>query len=128
MQRDNFRRARLMCSAAAVALALPALAHAEAANFNIPAQSLGSALKAFSLQSQYSLVAPPDIVDAKTTAGVTQSAEPEIALAALLQGTGLSYRRDGDTFLIVRASDPQSGSAAGDGADNGTVQALIVTA
>jgi iron complex outermembrane receptor protein len=28
----------------------------------------------------------------------------------------------------VRASDPQSGSAAGDGADSGTVQALIVTA
>jgi len=127
MQRDNFRRARLMCSAAAVALVMPALAHAEAASFNIPAQSLGSALKEFSLQSQYSLVAPPDIVDAKTTAGVTQSAEPEIALAALLQGTGLSYRRDGDTFLIVRASDPQSGSAAGDGAE-GTVQALIVTA
>jgi iron complex outermembrane recepter protein len=127
MQRDNFRRARLMCSAAAVALVMPALAHAEAANFNIPAQSLGSALKEFSLQSQYSLVAPPDIVDAKTTAGVTQSAEPEIALAALLQGTGLGYRRDGDTFLIVRASDPQSGSAAGDGAE-GTVQALIVTA
>jgi outer membrane receptor protein involved in Fe transport len=128
MQRDNFRRARLMCSAAAVALVMPALAHAEAANFNIPAQSLGSALKEFSVQSQYSLVAPPDIVDAKTTAGVTQSAEPEIALAALLQGTGLSYRREGDTFLIVRASAPQSGSAAGDGADNGTVQALIVTA
>ena len=41
----------------------------------------------------------------------------EIALAQLLDGTGLTYRRNGDTFLIVSASDPQSGSAAGDGAD-----------
>jgi outer membrane receptor protein involved in Fe transport len=124
---NTIRRARLMCSAAAMALVMPALAHAEAANFNIAPQSLSSALKEFSLQSQFSLVAPPDVVDAKITRGVSQSAEPEVALAALLEGTGLSYRRDGDTFLIVRASDPQSGSAAGDGAE-GTVQALIVTA
>jgi hypothetical protein len=96
MQRKEFRRARLMCSAAAVALVMPALAHAEATSFNIPAQSLTSALKEFGVQSQYSIVAPPDVIDAKTTAGVRQSVEPEIALAALLQGTGLSFRRDGD--------------------------------
>ncbi|MGE5501826.1 MAG: TonB-dependent receptor domain-containing protein, partial [Ignavibacteriales bacterium] len=117
---------RLLCGAAAMALALPMAAHAEVANFNIAAQPLSSALKEFSIQSQYSLVAPPDVIAAKTTAGVSESAEPEIALAALLQGTGLSYRREGNTFLIVGADAPQSGSAAGDGA--GTVEALIVTA
>jgi hypothetical protein len=67
---NTIRRARLMCSAAAMALVMPALAHAEAANFNIAPQSLSSALKEFSLQSQFSLVAPPDVVDAKITRGV----------------------------------------------------------
>ena len=46
----------------------------------------------------------------------------------MLDGTGLTYRANGDTFVIVSASDPQSGSAAGDGADRARSQALIVTA
>jgi outer membrane receptor protein involved in Fe transport len=127
MQRSKFSRARLMCSAAAMALALPLAAHVQAAEFNIAAQPLTSALKEFGMQSQYTIVAQPDVVATKTSRGVSQSAEPEIALAALLEGTGLDYRREGDTFLIVRADAPQSGSAAGGGAD-GTVEALIVTA
>ena len=126
MPNNNIRRARLMCGAAAIAMLLPLSARAESTQFNIAAQPLTSALKEFGIQSQYSIVAPPDVIDAKRTGGVSQSLEPEVALAALLQGTGLSYRREGETFLIVKAdTGPQSGSAAGDGAE---VEALIVTA
>jgi iron complex outermembrane receptor protein len=126
MKRSNSGRVRLMYGAAVMALAMPLAAHAEATNFNIAAQSLTGALKEFGLQSRYTVVAQPDVVSSKVTRGVSQSAEPEIALAALLQGTGLDYRRDGDTFLIVKAdTGPQSGSAAGGGAE---VEALIVTA
>ena len=48
MQRSKF----LLCGAAAIALALPLSAHAEAAEFNIAAQPLTSALKEFGVQSQ----------------------------------------------------------------------------
>jgi len=126
MSRSISGRERLMYSVAVMALAMPLAAHAEVANFNIEAQPLTGALKEFGLQSRYTVVAQPDVVSAKRSRAVSQSAEPEVALAALLQGTGLGYRRDGDTFLIVKAAaDPQSGSAAGDGAE---VEALIVTA
>jgi iron complex outermembrane receptor protein len=128
MRKSEPRRARLMSGAAAVALLLPTLANAQAANFNIAAQPLTSALKEFGLQSQFTVVAQPDVVARKATLGVSQSAEPEVALTALLAGTGLSYRRESDTFLIVQAGEggsPQSGSAAGGGAE---VEGLIVTA
>ncbi|HEX6858818.1 MAG TPA: TonB-dependent receptor, partial [Caulobacteraceae bacterium] len=125
MQRSNIRRARLMCGAAAVALALPFSTAASAAEFNIAPQSLTSALKEFGIQSQVTIVAQPDMVATKRTNGLSRSADPEVALAALLEGTGLSYRREADTYLIVKADGPQSGSAAGGGAE---VEALIVTA
>jgi outer membrane receptor protein involved in Fe transport len=87
------------------------------------------ALNVFSEQSGRAVLLKPELANALTSKGVDGSLEPEIALAEMLQGTGLTYRKTGDTFLIVEggSSDPQSGSAAGDGAD-GTVEALIVTA
>ncbi|MGE5566841.1 MAG: TonB-dependent receptor domain-containing protein [Parcubacteria group bacterium] len=120
---------RLMCGAAAIAiLSFAATAQAEERPFAIEPQSLSTALAEFGAQSGHAVMAPMNLLDAKTTRGFSRSAEPEIALAQLLDGTGLTYRKTGDTFAIVSASDPQSGSAAGDGADAGTVQALVVTA
>jgi outer membrane receptor protein involved in Fe transport len=118
----------LLSGAAAAALLICAsAAQAEDMALNIAPQSLGDALNEFAVQSKHSVVFAPGLVAAKTTRGVTAAPTVELALAQLLDGTGLSYRNNGDTFLIVSASDPQSGSAAGDGAD-GTVAALIVTA
>ncbi|MGE5502131.1 MAG: TonB-dependent receptor domain-containing protein, partial [Ignavibacteriales bacterium] len=120
---------RLMCGAAAIAiLSFAAAAQAEERPFAIEPQSLSTALAEFGAQSGHAVMAPMNLLDAKTTRGFSRSAEPEIALAQLLDGTGLTYRKTGDTFAIVSASDPQSGSAAGDGADSGTVAALVVTA
>jgi outer membrane receptor protein involved in Fe transport len=123
------RYARLLCSAAVIALASGGAAFADDANFNIQPQSLNTALNAFSEQSAHPVLFKSDMALSKTSQGISGQADPEVALAQLLAGTGLSYRRAGDTFVIVEGgSDPQSGSAAGDGADSGTVEALIVTA
>ncbi len=117
----------LLCGAAALALtAFAGAANAEETAFNIQAQPLATALMAFGNQSGYAVMAPTGLMDAKTTRGVTRSAEPEVALAQLLDGTGLTFTRTGDTFAIVQGgSAPQDASAAGGGA---TVEALIVTA
>jgi len=125
MSRKNY--ARLLCSAAVIALASGTVAWADEASFNIAPQSLDTALNAFSEQSAHPVLFKSDMALAKRTQGVTGSSDPELALNQLLAGTGLTWKRAGDTFVIVGASDPQSGSAAGDGAE-GTVQALIVTA
>jgi len=126
MSRKNY--ARLLCSAAVIALASGTAAFAEDANFSIAPQSLDTALNAFSEQSAHPVLFKSDMAFAKRSPGITGSSDPELALNQLLQGTGLTWKRAGDTFVITDASDPQSGSAAGDGADQGTVQALIVTA
>jgi outer membrane receptor protein involved in Fe transport len=128
--RGRITHARLMCGAAMLALLSSgsvAVAQ-ESAKFNIAPQPLASALNEFAVQSPWPILYTSQMTGGKTTAGVNGETDPELALNTLLQGTGLSYRREGNTFLIVSASDPQSGSAAGDGADSGTVQALIVTA
>jgi len=113
---------------AALMLGSAAAAAAEPVKFDIAPQSLTAALNEFGVQSNHAVLFTTDLTGAKVTHGVSKEADPEIALAEMLDGTGLSFRRSGDAFLIVSASDPQSGSAAGDGADAGTVQALIVTA
>ncbi|MGE5566346.1 MAG: secretin and TonB N-terminal domain-containing protein, partial [Parcubacteria group bacterium] len=116
----------LLGGVAAAAL-LAGAARAEDIALNIAPQPLGDALNEFAVQSKHSVVFAPGLVAQKTSPGVTSAATAELALAELLDGSGLSYRRNGDTFLIVSASDPQSGSAAGDDAE-GTVAALVVTA
>jgi len=122
-------KTRLAGGAAFAALMLGGAAQAaEPVKFDIAPQSLTAALNEFGVQSNHAVLFTTDLTGAKVTHGVSKEADPEIALAEMLDGTGLSFRRSGDAFLIVSASDPQSGSAAGDGADQGTVQALIVTA
>ena len=116
---------RLMSGTALALLMLGSAAAAEPVKFDIAPQSLTAALNEFGVQSNQAVLFTTDLTGAKVTQGVSREAEPEIALAQMLDGTGLAYRRSGEAFLIVRADTPQSGSAAGDGAE---VEALIVTA
>ncbi|HEX6859929.1 MAG TPA: TonB-dependent receptor [Caulobacteraceae bacterium] len=117
---------RLMAGAAALVLITAAgEARAEGRAFDIAPQSLASALNQFGAQSDTAVLLKPDLAATKTTQGFRGEVNPEVALNTLLQGTGLTWRREGDTFLIVKADGPQSGSAAGGGAE---VEALIVTA
>ncbi|HEX6858586.1 MAG TPA: TonB-dependent receptor [Caulobacteraceae bacterium] len=114
-----------MGGAAGIAIAWSGAAAAEEASFSIAPQPLASALNEFSVQSKQSVLFTTDLAAAKASKGVSGEVDVAQALTALLDGTGLTYRRNGDTFLVVRADGPQSGSAAGGGAE---VEALIVTA
>ncbi len=120
------RCARLLCSAAIIAVLGAGAAQAAEAKFNISPQRLDQALSAFSEQSQQAVLLKPEIGHAKISPGVVGSLEPEAALTQMLRGTGLAFEKTGGAFLIVQAgeggSSPQSAGAGGD------VEALIVTA
>jgi len=124
-------RRALVCGAAVAAIltATPVFAAEQLANIDIPAQPMAQALNDLARQSGTNLLFTMDMVKGLQSKPLQVSATPEDAARMLLAGTDLTVMRDATGSLIVRsASDPQSGSAAGDGADQGTVQALIVTA
>jgi len=125
---NNRLKTLALTSCAVIALATAAHAQ-DTAKFDIAGGDLKTALQTFATQTSQEVLFSTDIVAGRRTKGVSAETDPQSALVALLDGTGLTYQRTPTgTLLVVRASDPQSGSAAGDGADAGTVQALIVTA
>jgi outer membrane receptor protein involved in Fe transport len=111
---------------ASLAMAPAAYAQEQITSFNIPEQPLATALLDLGRQAHISVAAPHEVVAGKTARSVQGDLSTRQALIALLDGSGLSYDFVGPT--AVRITAPQSGSAAGDGADSGTVQALVVTA
>ena len=121
-------RSHLLCGAAMFAvISLSGVAKAEdAVEFNIPPQSLETALNTFGVQSRHTVMFKPELAAGKVSAGVANASDPELALNELLAGTGLAWRKQGDLFLIVQqgegGSSPQSASAGN------AVEALIVTA
>ena len=132
MNSTKFRHALLgasaMISAAAVASAAYA-ADARQYDFDMPAQPLTLALKTFGATADQQLIFSERLVNGRTAPALKGAYTPDQALAMLLTGSGLTAdKTPGGVVTIRSASDPQSGSAAGDGADSGTVQALIVTA
>jgi outer membrane receptor protein involved in Fe transport len=125
---NNRLKTLAFTSCAIVALATAAHAQ-DKAKFDIAGGDLKTALQQFATQTSQEVLFSTDVVAGRRTQGITAETDPQTALVALLDGTGLTYQRTPTgTLLVVRATDPQSGSAAGDGADSGTVQALIVTA
>jgi iron complex outermembrane receptor protein len=126
--KTNRVRAMLLAGCAAIAMA-PAAALAEpgrSVHFSIPAQDLSASLNQFARQSEHQIVFSTVVATGRNAPELRGELAPEQALAMLLAGTDLTWRREGDAFMIVKAdADPQSGSAAGGGAE---VEALIVTA
>ncbi len=81
--------------------------------FNIPAQSLASALQRFMQQSGVQLSYPADLANGRTSGAVSGSMSAAEALSRLLAGTGLTYRFVSPTAITIERA-PQ--------AANGTVQ------
>ncbi len=82
----------------------PAPAYAQQVySFDIPAQDLGSALRAFARTSGLQVIYDGKALAGKRSAGYRQRGAPEVALKTLLRGTGLSYRRDGNIYVIAPA-------------------------
>lgn len=89
---------------------------AETVNFNIPSQSLPSALSTFARQAKLELVfAEPDF-DAVQTVAVVGRFRRERALELLLQGTGLRVGYgSGDSVIVQRAEPMETTGDAGIG-------------
>ncbi|AMG75126.1 TonB-dependent receptor [Sphingopyxis granuli] len=107
--------------------ATPAAARDSLVNYNIPAQPLGRALKDFGLQNGMTVMADTAVVRGKVTQGVKNRADPDTALRILLRGTGLTYRRDGNIFVVTpvrNAAQPRASAAEPAVADS----EIVVTA
>jgi len=117
-------RQTLMGGAAVCVVAAATPAFAEVQSFDIPAQPARTAIQEFGRQSGLQILASQTDVGDQRVPALKGDYEPREALRRLLVATNLRVASDdGRTVTLA----PQSGSAAGDGAD-GTVQALIVTA
>ncbi|MGE5501811.1 MAG: TonB-dependent receptor plug domain-containing protein, partial [Ignavibacteriales bacterium] len=129
LSRTNLRSALFTGVAMAAVISTAAAAQTGPVNFDIASGDLGQALGAYAKQSGVELFYQSRIVQGRSTQGLHGSFAPREGLDQLLKGTGLVLALDQSGAMVVReASDPQSGSAAGDGADQGTVAALVVTA
>src|SRR3546814_808931 len=102
-----------------------ALAREHVTSYSIAAQSLDRALRDFGVQSGVTLLVDAAIVDGKRTAGHSKRSDPETALRALLRGTGLGYRRDGDVFVVTREGNVTPLAAGGEIEDDNEI---VVTA
>jgi len=112
----------------AFALAAGGMAAAQTRDFDVPAGDLSVALDTYARQSGVQIIYRIADVSGVRSQGAKGALSSDEALAQLLEGTRFKIRRDpSGAIAIADASDPQSGSAAGDGAE-GTVQALVVTA
>lgn len=86
----------------------------ERVNFEVPAQSASSALNQFAEQADITLVFSEDTVSGVTVRRLQGSFTTQQGLAAMLEGTGLSWRTvDGRTISITRGDSRSSSSESG---------------
>lgn len=113
---------------------VPARAASHVVAFRIEAQSMAGALRDLALQAGVSIMADAALTQGKVAPRYVATSDVEVALTALLRGSGLSYRRRGAVF-VVRAgpsadtdTKPQSDQTAvvqQEPADSGVI---VVTA
>jgi outer membrane receptor protein involved in Fe transport len=96
--------------------------------YKIPPQSLDRALRDFGLQSGMTIMGESVIISGKSSGGFAQRADPETALKTLLKGTGLSYRRDGDVFVVTQSGNGGPAANAAPAAEAEVQDEIIVTA
>lgn len=116
----NLMRALLLTSAsvAMVATAAPTAAYAQEATYqiDIPAQSMGDALRALGKATKQNIVFNGSLVKGKRSAAVRGRMSASEALGRMLQGSGLNMSRgSGGGFVVVPGGN-------GSGAANGGTQ------
>lgn len=82
--------------------------HSEPRSFNIEAQDLGSALKAFAFQSNREIFFAPELTEGKQTHGVVGRYDDLDALKKILANTGLTYTITDSNAILVRDSSVSS--------------------
>lgn len=97
-------------TAFSMALALPFSAHvqAEEVNFNIPAQSLASALQALGTQSNMQVLYSADDVQGLRSQPVSGRLSPSQALSKMLVGTGVMFTVQDNTVTVRGRSSGNS--------------------
>lgn len=86
---------------ALVVMSAPAQAETrQVQQFDIPAQDLGGALRAFARVSGVQVIFDGKAVRGKRSEALRSRAGAEEALRELLRGTGLAYRRNGKIFIV----------------------------
>ena len=73
-----------------------------ASNFNIPAEDMDHALRAYMVQSGLQVFVPDDAIKGLRTNGVKGELTPDEALSRILSGTGLIVHREDGVVAVVR--------------------------
>jgi outer membrane receptor protein involved in Fe transport len=90
----------------------PAYAQEVTRTYNIEAQDLNSALRAFAMQTGRDVLYPPQIVAGKRSPGVHGQLTERQALEALLSGSGLRFEQTASNGFVLQ--DPDSPTQLGD--------------
>lgn len=104
-------RGRSLVGAIFLAGACPAYAQpvAPPASYDMPAQPLGTAIAALARQSGIAIIAPTELVEGRSAPALRGQFSPLEALQRLLEGTGLTVTRVGNS-LVVKAGNGESGA------------------
>ncbi|MGL3822666.1 TonB-dependent receptor domain-containing protein [Sphingopyxis sp. R3-92] len=87
-------------------------------------------MRDFGVQSGMTIMADGAVVTGKRTSGYSKRADPETALRTLLEGTGLSFRREGSIFVVTPSGKaaPAPGPSPTSAADVPSDSEIVVTA
>lgn len=80
--------------------------------FSISAQPLGTALNAFAEATGWQVSVSSELVDGRTSSGISGRRTPEEALQALLAGTGLTYRMTSTNAVMLVPGATRPGAAS----------------
>lgn len=106
-------RNALLISSAIICVATAMPAAAQTKSFDIPAQSVQSAVNQLGRQAEIQIIAARSVTRGARSNPVRGSMTVEQALSVMLQGTGLTYRQTGAQTYTVVASARSAGEAAG---------------
>ncbi|MFX5945232.1 STN domain-containing protein, partial [Acinetobacter baumannii] len=83
----------------------------------LPAQPLGTSLRAVADASGTNVIVSSALVDGKIAPALSGRFTPIEAISALLRGSGLRARLAGSSLIVERVPAPQDVSAEADGSD-----------
>ncbi|MGQ3297468.1 TonB-dependent siderophore receptor [Reyranella sp.] len=86
------------------------IAQAQQRSFDIPPQPLAGALAAFGQQSGMQVSISAGLAQGVSSPGASGALTPAQALDRLLAGTGITYRVTGNTAMLQRLADSESGA------------------
>jgi hypothetical protein len=81
-------------------------------SFNVPAQSLASALEAYSATAGLEVFYDSNLAAGRRSTAVKGTIAPDVALRVLLEGTGLTVVYAEKAFAIVPAASPRQGDGS----------------